>query len=254
MIAAVDKIIAQARFLTQKLRREPSDEEVAAELGLPAETVHAVHRIARGPLDLDDDAATLPEALLRGELAIVSPLDVGRWFASKHPEPKSVVVVAGPLEGYAGDVVDDDGDTVRVALLLLGRPEIVEFSVEDLAPEAGTAVGVRRWARQSFERSIAAKLVMFWEEASQLEPAERYRAAAHLRRELEDRAAPEIDAFAAELSDAMTARPDEAVESAFVDPRGGEHGPLAWGRGSCYVHFVTGRCNATCWWAPSMAA
>lgn len=215
--AKLDKILALARFLTHELRREPSAEELAAELGIGAEVVDAVLHVARSRLDLDDPVARRLDALLHDAEAIVSPLDVGRWFAPKDPERKGVVVVAGPLQGFAGDVVDEDADTVRVALLLFGRPEIVELSAEDLEVEPGAArEGVRRWARQSFERSIAAKLVMFWEEGSQLEPAERYRAAAHLRRELEDRAGPEIDAFAAELSDAMTARPDEAIESTFM--------------------------------------
>ncbi len=215
--AKLDKILALARFLTHELRREPSAEEVAAELGIGAEVVDAVLHVARGRLDLDDPVASRLDALLDDAHTIVSPLDVGRWFARKDPERKGVVVVAGPLQGYAGDVVDEDADTVRMALLLFGRPEIVELSAADLEAEPGAArEGVRRWARQSCERSIAAKLVMFWEEESPLEPAERYRAAAHLRRELEDRAGPEIDAFAAELSDAMTARPDEAVESTFM--------------------------------------
>ena len=127
------------------------------------------------------------------------------------------MAVAGPFEGYAGDVIDEDGETVRAALLLFGRPEILEFATVDLAEEAEpNEAGVRRWARQSFDRWIAAKLVSYWEGESDLSSSERYHGAMRLRRDLEDRLRPEIDAFTAEISHAIKSRPDEAVEVTFM--------------------------------------
>jgi len=214
MISTVDKIVHLARFLTQKLQREPSPEEIAAELQIPADAVRATIRLAREPLGLEDDEGGMdPFASLEGP--IVSPLDVGRWFAPEDPEPRRVVVVAGPLQGYAGYALDDEGDTVRAALLVFGRPEIVALSTEDLAEAGPTHAGVRGWARQSFDRWVAAELVSYWERASNLGGSERHQAAVALRRELEDQVAPEIDAFAAAISDAMTSRADEAVEAMF---------------------------------------
>jgi RNA polymerase primary sigma factor len=53
MVETINKLIRITRQLLQELGREPTPEEVAAEMGVPVERVHEIHKIAQEPVSLE---------------------------------------------------------------------------------------------------------------------------------------------------------------------------------------------------------
>ncbi|KAF0198118.1 MAG: RNA polymerase primary sigma factor [Bacillota bacterium] len=53
MVETINKLIRVTRQLLQELGREPTPEEVAAEMGMPVERVHEIHKIAQEPVSLE---------------------------------------------------------------------------------------------------------------------------------------------------------------------------------------------------------
>ena len=52
MIETINKLMRVQKRLIQKLGREPSEQELAAEMGMPLDQVKAVRRMAQQPISL----------------------------------------------------------------------------------------------------------------------------------------------------------------------------------------------------------
>ncbi len=64
MIEQINKVVRESRQLMQKLGREPSDEEVAAQLGWPVSRVKSVKNVAREPISLETPIGEDEDSLL----------------------------------------------------------------------------------------------------------------------------------------------------------------------------------------------
>ncbi|QWC00603.1 RNA polymerase sigma factor RpoD [Mycoplasmatota bacterium] len=53
MVETINKMVRTQRTLTQKLKREPTPEEVAAEMGITADRVQAIQKTAQEPISLE---------------------------------------------------------------------------------------------------------------------------------------------------------------------------------------------------------
>lgn len=60
-----NKVVRESRQLMQKLGREPTDEEIAAQLGWEIERVKAVKNVAREPVSLDTPIGEDEDSLLQ---------------------------------------------------------------------------------------------------------------------------------------------------------------------------------------------
>ena len=71
MIEQINKVVRESRQLMQKLGREPTDEEVAQQLGWPVSRVKSVKNVAREPISLEtpigEDEDSLLGRLHRGQ-------------------------------------------------------------------------------------------------------------------------------------------------------------------------------------------
>ena len=65
MIEQINKVVRESRQLMQKLGREPTDEEIAAQLGWEIERVKAVKNVAREPVSLDTPIGEDEDSLLQ---------------------------------------------------------------------------------------------------------------------------------------------------------------------------------------------
>ncbi len=65
MIEQINKVVRESRQLMQKLGREPTDEEVSAQLGWEVERVKAVKNVAREPVSLDTPIGEDEDSLLQ---------------------------------------------------------------------------------------------------------------------------------------------------------------------------------------------
>jgi RNA polymerase primary sigma factor len=64
MIEQINKVLREARQLTQKLGREPTDEEIAAELDWQVNKVKSVKNVAREPVSLETPIGEEDDSLL----------------------------------------------------------------------------------------------------------------------------------------------------------------------------------------------
>ncbi len=64
MIEQINKVVRESRQLMQKLGREPSDEEVATQLGWPVARVKSVKNVAREPISLETPIGEDEDSLL----------------------------------------------------------------------------------------------------------------------------------------------------------------------------------------------
>ncbi len=64
MIEQINKVVRESRQLMQKLGREPSDEEVAGQLGWPVSRVKSVKNVAREPISLETPIGEDEDSLL----------------------------------------------------------------------------------------------------------------------------------------------------------------------------------------------
>jgi len=65
MIEQINKVVRESRQLMQKLGREPTDEEIAAQLGWEIDRVKAVKNVAREPVSLDTPIGEDEDSLLQ---------------------------------------------------------------------------------------------------------------------------------------------------------------------------------------------
>jgi len=64
MIEQINKVVRESRQLMQKLGREPTDEEVAQQLGWPVSRVKSVKNVAREPISLETPIGEDEDSLL----------------------------------------------------------------------------------------------------------------------------------------------------------------------------------------------
>src|SRR4029077_7233160 len=64
MLETLSKLTRTGRLLVQKLGREPTSEELAEQLSLPAEKVHKLLKAARQPVSLESPAGPEDDAQL----------------------------------------------------------------------------------------------------------------------------------------------------------------------------------------------
>ena len=64
MIEQINKVVRESRQLMQKLGREPTDEEIAAQLGWPVARVKQVKNVAREPISLETPIGEEEDSLL----------------------------------------------------------------------------------------------------------------------------------------------------------------------------------------------
>ena len=64
MIEQINKVVRESRQLMQKLGREPTDEEIAQQLGWPAQRVKQVKNVAREPISLETPIGEEEDSLL----------------------------------------------------------------------------------------------------------------------------------------------------------------------------------------------
>jgi RNA polymerase primary sigma factor len=64
MIEQINKVVRESRQLMQKLGREPTDEEIAEQLGWPVARVKSVKNVAREPISLETPIGEDEDSLL----------------------------------------------------------------------------------------------------------------------------------------------------------------------------------------------
>ena len=64
MIEQINKVVRESRQLMQKLGREPSDDEIAQQLGWPVTRVKQVKNVAREPISLETPIGEEEDSLL----------------------------------------------------------------------------------------------------------------------------------------------------------------------------------------------
>ena len=64
MIEQINKVVRESRQLMQKLGREPTDEEIAQQLGWPVARVKQVKNVAREPISLETPIGEEEDSLL----------------------------------------------------------------------------------------------------------------------------------------------------------------------------------------------
>jgi RNA polymerase primary sigma factor len=64
MIEQINKVVRESRQLMQKLGREPTDDEIAEQLGWPVSRVKSVKNVAREPISLETPIGEDEDSLL----------------------------------------------------------------------------------------------------------------------------------------------------------------------------------------------
>ena len=64
MIEQINKVVRESKSLLQKLGREPTDEEIAAELGWDEKKVKSVKNVSREPISLETPVGEEEDSLL----------------------------------------------------------------------------------------------------------------------------------------------------------------------------------------------
>ncbi|HAH61739.1 MAG TPA: RNA polymerase sigma factor RpoD, partial [Treponema sp.] len=64
MIEQINKVVRESRQLMQKLGREPTDDEIAQQLGWPVSRVKQVKNVAREPISLETPIGEEEDSLL----------------------------------------------------------------------------------------------------------------------------------------------------------------------------------------------
>jgi RNA polymerase primary sigma factor len=143
MVEAMNRVKRVQRQMHQELRREPSVEELAAEVGEPVEKIREILRIGLDPLSLDspvgdEDESNLAD-FIKDENA-AAPVDV----AARH-------LLASAVGDVLVELSDREQEVVRLRFGLEdGRPRTLE--------EVGRQFGVTRERIRQIEAKTLAKL------------------------------------------------------------------------------------------------
>jgi RNA polymerase primary sigma factor len=105
MVERVNKLISAERRLTQHLGREPSDAEIAAELGYSAREVRDILRVAQQPLSLEKSMGEEDDAALADfieDVSAASPFDI----ASEALRRENITRVLASLPRREREVIE----------------------------------------------------------------------------------------------------------------------------------------------------
>ena len=150
MVETINKLIRVSRQLLQELGREPTPEEIAAEMNMPVERVREILKISQEPVSLetpigeeedshlgdfipDDDAPVPAEAasqtLLKEQLAdVLAAYDT--WSAYR-PETDGILVAYTSIYGHTADAAEQLAEELRtkgqqVVVMDLARCDMAE--------------------------------------------------------------------------------------------------------------------------------
>jgi len=143
MVETINKLIQQSRRLQQELGREPTPEEIAGVVGMPAERIREIFRASQVPISLQTRVGEEDES------------DLGEFIADTAAVPPAEAVAHELLREQIEDVLEELTDRERRALQL-------RFGLEDgrrrTLEEVGGALGVTRERARQIEAEALRKL------------------------------------------------------------------------------------------------
>lgn len=119
MVETINKMVRTQRTLTQKLKREPTPEEVAAEMGITADRVQAIQKTAQEPISLEQPVGEEEDSSLGDFIAdneILNPYE----FTTKE-------MLKRELNAALATLTDREEKVLRMRFGLLdGKPRTLE--------------------------------------------------------------------------------------------------------------------------------
>ena len=143
MVETINKLIRVSRQLVQRLGREPSAEEIAAEMEIPSDRVEEIQRIAQEPVSLETPIGEEEDSQL------------GDFLEDKDlPSPEEAAasqILREQLDDMLGDLTDREREVLRL-----------RFGLEDghahTLEEVGRRFGVTRERIRQIEAKALRKL------------------------------------------------------------------------------------------------
>ncbi|HCD72316.1 MAG TPA: RNA polymerase sigma factor RpoD, partial [Thermovirga lienii] len=143
MVETINKLIRVSRQLVQQLGREPTAEEIAAEMGIAPEKVEEIHRIAQEPVSLETPIGEEEDS------------ELGDFLEDKDiPSPEEAAaqqLLREQLEEMLEELTDREREVLRL-----------RFGLEDGHPytleEVGRRFGVTRERIRQIEAKALRKL------------------------------------------------------------------------------------------------
>ncbi len=143
MVETINKMVRTQRTLTQKLKREPSQEEVAEEMGITVERVQAIQKTAQEPISLESPVGEEEDSSLGDFIAdtdILTPYE----YTSKE-------MLKRELDSALGTLTDREEKVLRMRFGLLdGKSRTLE--------EVGKEFNVTRERIRQIEAKAIRKL------------------------------------------------------------------------------------------------
>lgn len=138
MVETINKLIRVSRQLVQQLGREPTAEEIAAEMGIAPEKVEEIHRIAQEPVSLETPIGEEEDS------------ELGDFLEDKDiPSPEEAAaqqLLREQLEEMLEELTDREREVLRL-----------RFGLEDGHPYTLEEVGLRFGVTRERIRQIEAK-------------------------------------------------------------------------------------------------
>ncbi|XFA99433.1 RNA polymerase sigma factor RpoD [Candidatus Izemoplasma sp. B36] len=143
MVETINKMVRTQRTLTQKLKREPTQEEVAEEMGITVERVQAIQKTAQEPISLESPVGEEEDSSLGDFIAdndILTPYE----YTSKE-------MLKRELDSALGTLTDREEKVLRMRFGLLdGKSRTLE--------EVGKEFNVTRERIRQIEAKAIRKL------------------------------------------------------------------------------------------------
>ncbi len=143
MVETINKMVRTQRTLTQKLKREPTQEEVAAEMGITVERVQAIQKTAQEPISLESPVGEEEDSSLGDfipDTDILTPYE----YTSKE-------MLKRELDAALGTLTDREEKVLRMRFGLLdGKSRTLE--------EVGKEFNVTRERIRQIEAKAIRKL------------------------------------------------------------------------------------------------
>jgi RNA polymerase primary sigma factor len=143
MVETINKMVRTQRTLTQKLKREPTQEEVALEMGITVERVQAIQKTAQEPISLESPVGEEEDSSLGDFIAdtdILTPYE----YTSKE-------MLKRELDAALGTLTDREEKVLRMRFGLLdGKSRTLE--------EVGKEFNVTRERIRQIEAKAIRKL------------------------------------------------------------------------------------------------